>query len=101
MLPSVIGGQGAALRLGVFGSMNQRVSRNRGGFPLVHGSFADDTFCKTAGDLTTSRKRHRILVRHNGDKKRKFPCVISPVNGMGCLRSFKAIVRPAKSAFQN
>ena len=27
--------------------------------------------------------------------------MIPPVNGMGRLRSFKAIVRPAKSAFQN
>jgi hypothetical protein len=32
-------------------------------------------------------------------QKKELPGVIPPVNGMGRLRSFKAIVRPAKSAF--
>ena len=34
-------------------------------------------------------------------QKKELPGVISPVNGMGRLRSLKAIVRLLKSSFQN
>ncbi len=78
MLPSVIGGHDAALRLGIFRSMNQLVSWNRRRFPLGHGTFANDTFCKTTGDLATLRKRHGIQCATMGTKegtsRRDFPC---------------------------
>jgi len=69
MLPIVIGGHDAALRLGIFRSMNQRVSWNRRRFPLGHGPFANDTFCKTTGDLATLRKRHGIQCATMGTKE--------------------------------
>ena len=95
MLPSVIGGRHAVLRLGIFRSMNQLVSWNRRRFPLGHGPFANDTFCKTTGGLATLRKRHGIQCATMGTKegtsRRDFP-----VNGMGRLRSFKANCTPGK-----
>ena len=100
MLPSVVGGDDAALRLGIFRSMNQLVSWNRRRFPLGHGPFANDTFCKTTDDLATLRKRHGIQCATMGTKEGTSRRD-SPVNGIGRLRSFKAIVRPAKSTFQN
>ena len=57
------------LWLGIFRSMNQLVSWNRRRFPLGHGPFANHTFCKTAGDLTTLRKRHRIQCAAMGTKE--------------------------------
>ena len=78
MLPSVIGGRHAVLRLGIFRSMNQLVSWNRRRFPLGHGPFANDTFCKTTGELATLRKRHGIQCATMGTKegtsRRDFPC---------------------------
>ena len=78
MLPSVAGADDAALRLGIFRSMNQLVSWNRRRFPLGHGPFANDTFCKTTGDLATLRKRHGIQCATMGTKegtsRRDSPC---------------------------
>ena len=78
MLPSVIGEHDAALRLGIFRSMNQLVGWNRRRFPLGHGPFANDTFCKTTGDLATLRKRHGIQCATMGTKegtsRRDSPC---------------------------
>ena len=58
--------------------MNQLVSWNRRRFPLGHGPFANDTFCKTTGELATLRKRHGIQCATMGTKegtsRRDFPC---------------------------
>src|SRR5271165_4483151 len=58
--------------------MNQLVSWNRRRFPLGHGPFANDTFCKTTDGLATLRKRHGIQCATMGTKegtsRRDFPC---------------------------
>ena len=66
------------LWLGIFRSMNQLVSWNRRRFPLGHGPFANDTFCKTTGGLASLRKRHGIQCATMGTKegtsRRDSPC---------------------------